>query len=200
MCLTLCVLVFSVAEMHRTQTQYDNAFIFKVFIFQFVNFYSSPFYVAFFKGRWDMSQSQRSHRQSCNEKYKVTKYLTYFSMWIGLWVTLPTMGPCLGWEMKMWVSSFTVLLIYNFTINVIGKKYYRSKHGSKMWLCFSACLYIAVWSWRLSHWTGWTTLHHHGGKATHQQHSGVHYPVCFLSIHFNLIYYFTENIMLYAFT
>uniref|UniRef100_A0A3B3ZSM6 Anoctamin n=1 Tax=Periophthalmus magnuspinnatus TaxID=409849 RepID=A0A3B3ZSM6_9GOBI len=36
--------------MHRTQTQYDNAFILKVFIFQFVNFYSSPFYVAFFKG------------------------------------------------------------------------------------------------------------------------------------------------------
>lgn len=51
MFLTLCVLVLSVAEMHRTQTQYDNAFIFKVFIFQFVNFYSSPFYVAFFKGR-----------------------------------------------------------------------------------------------------------------------------------------------------
>uniref|UniRef100_A0A8C6TE89 Anoctamin n=1 Tax=Neogobius melanostomus TaxID=47308 RepID=A0A8C6TE89_9GOBI len=39
-------------EMHRTQTQYDNAFILKVFIFQFVNFYSSPFYVAFFKGRF----------------------------------------------------------------------------------------------------------------------------------------------------
>uniref|UniRef100_A0A671URQ0 Anoctamin n=1 Tax=Sparus aurata TaxID=8175 RepID=A0A671URQ0_SPAAU len=39
-------------EMHRTQTQYDNAFIMKVFIFQFVNFYSSPFYVAFFKGRF----------------------------------------------------------------------------------------------------------------------------------------------------
>ncbi|XP_029974519.1 anoctamin-7 [Salarias fasciatus] len=39
-------------EMHRTQTQYENAFIFKVFIFQFVNFYSSPFYVAFFKGRF----------------------------------------------------------------------------------------------------------------------------------------------------
>uniref|UniRef100_A0A8C5ERF8 Anoctamin n=1 Tax=Gouania willdenowi TaxID=441366 RepID=A0A8C5ERF8_GOUWI len=43
---------FRLAEMHRTQTQYDNAFIFKVFIFQFVNFYSSPFYVAFFKGRF----------------------------------------------------------------------------------------------------------------------------------------------------
>lgn len=40
-------------EMHRTQTQYEDAFTFKVFIFQFVNFYSSPFYVAFFKGRYD---------------------------------------------------------------------------------------------------------------------------------------------------
>uniref|UniRef100_A0A8C1H033 Anoctamin n=1 Tax=Cyprinus carpio carpio TaxID=630221 RepID=A0A8C1H033_CYPCA len=39
-------------EMHRTQTQYEDAFTFKVFIFQFVNFYLSPFYVAFFKGRF----------------------------------------------------------------------------------------------------------------------------------------------------
>ncbi|XP_023687155.1 anoctamin-7 isoform X1 [Paramormyrops kingsleyae] len=39
-------------EMHRTQTDYEDAFTFKVFIFQFVNFYSSPFYVAFFKGRF----------------------------------------------------------------------------------------------------------------------------------------------------
>ncbi|CAB1329770.1 unnamed protein product [Coregonus sp. 'balchen'] len=31
-------------EMHRTQTQYEDAFTFKVFVFQFVNFYSSPFY------------------------------------------------------------------------------------------------------------------------------------------------------------
>ncbi|CAB1336382.1 unnamed protein product, partial [Coregonus sp. 'balchen'] len=37
-------------EMQRTQTQYEDAFTFKVFVFQFVNFYSSPFYVAFFKG------------------------------------------------------------------------------------------------------------------------------------------------------
>ncbi|XP_066493421.1 anoctamin-7-like [Tiliqua scincoides] len=39
-------------EMHRTQTQHEDAFTFKVFLFQFVNFYSSPFYVAFFKGRF----------------------------------------------------------------------------------------------------------------------------------------------------
>lgn len=45
------------------------------------------------------------------------------------------------------------------------------------------CLYIAVWSRRLSHWTSWTTFHHHGGKATHQQHPGVHYTVCVLTTH-----------------
>ncbi|XP_076002640.1 anoctamin-7 [Genypterus blacodes] len=39
-------------EMHRTQTKYEDMFIFKVFIFQFVNFYSSPIYIAFFKGRF----------------------------------------------------------------------------------------------------------------------------------------------------
>ncbi|XP_006145308.1 anoctamin-7 [Tupaia chinensis] len=39
-------------EMHRTQSLHEDAFTFKVFIFQFVNFYSSPFYVAFFKGRF----------------------------------------------------------------------------------------------------------------------------------------------------
>lgn len=39
------------AEMHRTQTQFEDAFTLKVFIFQFVNFYSSPIYIAFFKGR-----------------------------------------------------------------------------------------------------------------------------------------------------
>lgn len=37
--------------MHRTQTKFEDAFTLKVFIFQFVNFYSSPVYIAFFKGR-----------------------------------------------------------------------------------------------------------------------------------------------------
>ncbi|XP_074497037.1 anoctamin-7 isoform X1 [Sebastes fasciatus] len=39
-------------EMHRTQTKYEDMFIFKVFVFQFANFYSSPVYIAFFKGRF----------------------------------------------------------------------------------------------------------------------------------------------------
>ena len=39
-------------EMHRTQEEYDRSLTFKSYIFQFVNFYSSIFYIAFFKG-WD---------------------------------------------------------------------------------------------------------------------------------------------------
>ncbi|XP_016047564.2 anoctamin-7 [Erinaceus europaeus] len=39
-------------EMHRTQTKFEDAFTLKVFIFQSVNFYSSPIYIAFFKGRF----------------------------------------------------------------------------------------------------------------------------------------------------
>lgn len=39
-------------EMHRTQTSFEDAFTLKVFIFQFVNFYASPVYIAFFKGRF----------------------------------------------------------------------------------------------------------------------------------------------------
>uniref|UniRef100_A0AAV2K1N8 Anoctamin n=1 Tax=Knipowitschia caucasica TaxID=637954 RepID=A0AAV2K1N8_KNICA len=39
-------------EMHRTQTEFEDMYTLKVFIFQFVNFYSSPVYIAFFKGRF----------------------------------------------------------------------------------------------------------------------------------------------------
>ncbi|PAA91474.1 hypothetical protein BOX15_Mlig021551g3 [Macrostomum lignano] len=39
-------------EMHRTQTEFEDQLILKVFIFQFVNFYSSIFYIAFFKGKF----------------------------------------------------------------------------------------------------------------------------------------------------
>lgn len=38
-------------ENHRTQTQYDDSLIIKLFAFQFANSYSSLFYIAFFRGR-----------------------------------------------------------------------------------------------------------------------------------------------------
>ncbi|GAB6023958.1 hypothetical protein CHUAL_008688 [Chamberlinius hualienensis] len=38
-------------EQPRTQTEYEDSFTFKMFIFQFINFYSSLIYIAFVKGR-----------------------------------------------------------------------------------------------------------------------------------------------------
>ena len=38
-------------EMHRTQEEYDNNLTFKVFVFQFINYYASIIYIAFFKGK-----------------------------------------------------------------------------------------------------------------------------------------------------
>lgn len=37
-------------EHHKTDTQYETALSIKVYLFQFTNFYSSVFYIAFFKG------------------------------------------------------------------------------------------------------------------------------------------------------
>jgi len=37
--------------MHRTQSEFEDQLIFKVFVFQFVNFYSSIIYIGFFKGK-----------------------------------------------------------------------------------------------------------------------------------------------------
>ncbi|VDP10952.1 unnamed protein product [Soboliphyme baturini] len=39
-------------EYPRTQSEFDNSFTCKVFMFQFINYYSSLFYIAFFKGRF----------------------------------------------------------------------------------------------------------------------------------------------------
>ena len=39
-------------ECQRTQSEYDNSLTIKLYLLQFVNYYSSIFYVAFFKGRF----------------------------------------------------------------------------------------------------------------------------------------------------
>lgn len=39
------------SELPRTQTDYENSLTLKMFLFQFVNYYSSCFYIAFFKGK-----------------------------------------------------------------------------------------------------------------------------------------------------
>ena len=42
------------AETHRTQTEWEDSFTLKMFLFQFVNHYSSLFYIGFFKGKYDL--------------------------------------------------------------------------------------------------------------------------------------------------
>ncbi|XP_060576313.1 anoctamin-4-like isoform X2 [Ruditapes philippinarum] len=57
-------------ENHRTQTMYNDALIIKLFAFQFVNNYSSCFYIAFFRGRFDNSGILgygREYKDSCEE-------------------------------------------------------------------------------------------------------------------------------------
>ncbi|CAF0816209.1 unnamed protein product [Adineta steineri] len=39
-------------EFHKYQSTYDDSLVIKIYLFQFVNFYSSLFYIAFFKGRF----------------------------------------------------------------------------------------------------------------------------------------------------
>ncbi|CAL1295181.1 unnamed protein product [Larinioides sclopetarius] len=38
-------------ELHRTQTEFDDSLTLKMFLLQFVNYYASIFYIAFFKGK-----------------------------------------------------------------------------------------------------------------------------------------------------
>lgn len=39
-------------ENPRTQTEYEDSYTFKIFLFEFMNYYSSLIYIAFFKGRF----------------------------------------------------------------------------------------------------------------------------------------------------
>ncbi|XP_034944298.1 anoctamin-4 [Chelonus insularis] len=56
-------------ENPRTQTEYEDSFTFKIFIFEFVNFYSSLIYIAFFKGRFYVHPGDKDARAS--EFYRI---------------------------------------------------------------------------------------------------------------------------------
>ncbi|OAD62918.1 Anoctamin-4, partial [Eufriesea mexicana] len=51
-------------ENPRTQTEYESSFTFKIFLFEFVNFYSSLIYIAFFKGRFFVHPGDADARSS----------------------------------------------------------------------------------------------------------------------------------------
>ncbi|EFN86600.1 anoctamin-4 isoform X1 [Harpegnathos saltator] len=56
-------------ENPRTQTEYEASFTFKIFLFEFVNFYSSLIYIAFFKGRFFVHPGDADARAS--EFYRI---------------------------------------------------------------------------------------------------------------------------------
>ncbi|XP_011343557.1 anoctamin-4 isoform X2 [Ooceraea biroi] len=56
-------------ENPRTQTEYESSFTFKIFLFEFVNFYSSLIYIAFFKGRFFVHPGDADARSS--EFYRI---------------------------------------------------------------------------------------------------------------------------------
>ncbi|XP_020291334.1 anoctamin-4 isoform X2 [Pseudomyrmex gracilis] len=56
-------------ENPRTQTEYEASFTFKIFLFEFVNFYSSLIYIAFFKGRFFVQPGDADARAS--EFYRI---------------------------------------------------------------------------------------------------------------------------------
>ncbi|XP_033610717.1 anoctamin-4 isoform X5 [Cryptotermes secundus] len=58
-------------ENPRTQTEYEDSYTFKIFVFQFVNFYSSLIYIAFFKGRFFVHPGDASARNSAFTRLKI---------------------------------------------------------------------------------------------------------------------------------
>ncbi|XP_012536376.1 anoctamin-4 isoform X2 [Monomorium pharaonis] len=56
-------------ENPRTQTEYEASYTFKIFLFEFVNFYSSLIYIAFFKGRFFVHPGDTNARAS--EFYRI---------------------------------------------------------------------------------------------------------------------------------
>lgn len=61
-------------ENPRTQTEYEDSFTFKIFFFEFMNYYSSLIYIAFFKGRFYEHPGDAVARKSDFYRLKGTAY------------------------------------------------------------------------------------------------------------------------------
>ena len=54
----------TVMEFPRTQSEFEKSYTFKMFLFQFINNYSSLIYTAFFKGRFYIDPGDENARSS----------------------------------------------------------------------------------------------------------------------------------------
>lgn len=64
-------------EYRRTQTEFDDSLSLKIYIFQFINYYSSLFYIAFFKGNF-AGYPKKYHRIFGYRQEEVSSFMLYF--------------------------------------------------------------------------------------------------------------------------
>ena len=65
-------------EMPRTQSEFDNSLTLKMFLLQFVNYYSSIFYIAFFKGRFIGNPGEFNDESLTQEECATGLCILYF--------------------------------------------------------------------------------------------------------------------------
>lgn len=75
-------------EQPRTESEWENSFTLKMFLFQFVNLNSSTFYIAFFLGRWESRVELRSQPQFDEQQWLYSwKCRHHCSQDVSLWLT-----------------------------------------------------------------------------------------------------------------
>lgn len=156
-------------EMHRTQTKYEDAFILKVFIFQFVNFYSSPMYIAFFKGRWVYSK----HCLLFVTINRCIKYAVLFKRFVGYPGNYNTLFGIRNEDVSL--NCIYVDTMTPWFMNTIGITQNNFELLSQWSYCF--ILFHPVWCFGMSYWTCPRAVGHHGRQTSHQQCSRICSPV-----------------------
>lgn len=93
-------------ELQRTQTEFDDSLTLKIYLLQFINYYASIFYIAFFKGkvigtpkRYNKIFGYRQEEVSMyNNLYKlILTLLLVWSRWLPFGALHP-IGYYYGWK------------------------------------------------------------------------------------------------------
>lgn len=77
-------------EILRTQTEFDDSLTLKIYLFQFVNYYASIFYIAFFKGKFighpgsyvrffDYRQEEVFYKKTSNQHFNLFITILFFN-------------------------------------------------------------------------------------------------------------------------
>ena len=95
--------------MHRTQSEFDDNLTFKVFIFQFINFYSSILYIAFFKGKFTGYPGHYKHILGRLRNEEVNIIFTKYA-----WLTGPLCGHVgVVLEKISQIQKYSILMLWS---------------------------------------------------------------------------------------